>query len=118
MRYRVLLESPSASRLLARTLHRWRGPSICTLNMTVGNTMSNVTKILSIVATCVAFAALAIASAPTGQQMTDAMYSAFGDNLSRAVHAKGTMVGGTFTPDPAARSLSKAKLFTLPTAKV
>jgi hypothetical protein len=70
------------------------------------------------VATGVAFVALAIASAPTGQQMTDAMYAAFGDNHSRAVHAKGTMVEGTFTPDPAARALSKAKLFTLPTAKV
>lgn len=60
----------------------------------------------------------AIAPAPTGQQITDAMYAAFGDNHSRAVHAKGTMVEGTFTPDPAARSLSKAGLFTLPTAKV
>jgi catalase len=83
--------------------------------------MSNVTQILSIlsiVATAVAFAALTIAPAPTGQQITDAMYAAFGDHHSRAVHAKGTMVEGTFTPDPAARSLSKAKLFTLPTAKV
>jgi catalase len=80
--------------------------------------MSNVTPILFIVPTCVAFAVLAIAPAPTGQQMTDAMYAAFGDHHSRAVHAKGTLVEGTFTPDLAARSLSKAKLFTLPTAKV
>ena len=80
--------------------------------------MSNVTEILFIVATCGAFPVFAIAQAPTGQQITDAMYAAFGDNHSRAVHAKGTMVEGTFTPDPAARSLSKAKLFTLSTAKV
>jgi hypothetical protein len=60
--------------------------------------MSNVTKVLSIVATGVAFAALAIASAPTGQQMTDAKYAAFGDNHSRAVHAKGTMVGARKNP--------------------
>ena len=80
--------------------------------------MSNVTQTLFTVATCGAFAVLTIARAPTGQQMTDAMYAAFGDNHSRAVHAKGTMVEGTFTPDPAARSLSKAKLFTLSTAKV
>jgi catalase len=78
--------------------------------------MSNVIQMLFIVPTGVAFAVLAIAVAPTGQQMTDAMYAAFGDNHSRAVHAKGTMVEGTFTPDPAARSLSKAKLFMVPTA--
>jgi hypothetical protein len=80
--------------------------------------MRNVTETLFIVGTCGAFTVLAIVQAPTGQQITDAMYAAFGDNHSRAVHAKGTMVEGTFTPDPAARSLSKAKLFTLSTAKV
>src|ERR1035441_3989513 len=53
------------------------------------------------------------APTPTGQQMTNAMYTAFGDNHSRAVHAKGTLMQGTFTPDPAARSITKAKLFTL-----
>jgi catalase len=53
------------------------------------------------------------APTPTGQQMTNAMYTAFGDNHSRAVHAKGILMQGTFTPDPAARSITKAKLFTL-----
>src|SRR6476620_1630395 len=52
------------------------------------------------------------APTPTGQQMTNAMYTAFGDNHSRAVHAKGILMQGTFTPDPAARSITKAKLFT------
>ena len=51
--------------------------------------MNNATHILLVVATCAAFAVL-VAPAPTGQQMTDAMYAAFGDNHSRAVHAKGT----------------------------
>src|SRR4051812_28228035 len=55
---------------------------------------------------------------PTGQQMTDAMYTAFGDNHSRAVHAKGILMQGTYTPDPAARSITKAKLFTLSNTKV
>ena len=50
--------------------------------------------------------------------MTDACYAAFGDNHSRAVHAKGILFEGTFTPDPAARSITKAKLFTLSTAAV
>jgi catalase len=52
------------------------------------------------------------APTPTGQQITNAMYIAFGDNHSRAVHAKGTLMQGTFTPDPGAGSISKAKLFT------
>jgi catalase len=53
------------------------------------------------------------APTPTGQQMTNAMYTAFGDNRSRAVHAKGILMRGTFKPDPAARSITKAKLFIL-----
>ncbi|HSC57608.1 MAG TPA: hypothetical protein VLC51_10410 [Nitrospira sp.] len=37
------------------------------------------------------------APTPTGQQMTNAMYT---------VNAKGILMQGTFTPDPAARSIS------------
>ncbi len=55
---------------------------------------------------------------PTGQQMTDAMYTAFGDNHSRAVHAKGLLIQGTFTPASDARSICKAKLFTLSSAQL
>src|SRR6478672_779038 len=58
------------------------------------------------------------APTPTGQQMTNAMYTAFGDNHSRAVHAKGILIQGRFTPDPAARSIIKAKLFTSQEATV
>ncbi|MEO9132287.1 MAG: catalase [Sphingomonas sp.] len=50
-------------------------------------------------------------SPPTARKMVDALYSAFGDNHSRAVHAKGTMATGTFEPAPAAADLSKATLF-------
>ena len=53
----------------------------------------------------------ALAAEPTPQQMVDAMHTTFGDNHSRAVHAKGTIVEGSFTPDPAARSLSAVALF-------
>ena len=86
--------------------------------------MSNLTKNLSVAAVLTATTnALAIAQTaplpePKAQQMTDAYYSAFGDNHSRAVHAKGILFEGMFTPDPAARSITKAKLFALSTAAV
>lgn len=48
---------------------------------------------------------------PAPQKMVDAMYSAFGDHHSRAVHAKGIMAVGTFEPAPEAASLSKATIF-------
>ncbi|TPG18881.1 catalase [Sphingomonas koreensis] len=51
------------------------------------------------------------AAAPPPQKMVDALYSAFGDNHSRAVHAKGIMAVGTFQPSPLAKGLSKAPLF-------
>jgi catalase len=48
---------------------------------------------------------------PTPQKMVDALYSAFGDNHSRAVHAKGIMATGTFQPDLGGARLSKAAIF-------
>jgi catalase len=53
----------------------------------------------------------AAAAAPAPQQMVDALYSAFGDHHCRAVHAKGIMAVGTFTPSPEAAELSKASIF-------
>lgn len=53
----------------------------------------------------------ASASGPAPQQMVDALYSAFGDNHSRAVHAKGVMAVGTFEPSQEAATLSSASLF-------
>jgi catalase len=53
----------------------------------------------------------AMAAEPTPQQMVDALHAAFGDHHSRAVHAKGTIVEGSFTPDPAARGLTAVPLF-------
>jgi catalase len=58
-----------------------------------------------------AIPALAAEAQPKPQAMVDALHSAFGDNHARAVHAKGIIVTGTFTPDPAAQKISKAKLF-------
>ena len=56
-------------------------------------------------------APVAAVSQPAPQQMVNALYSAFGDNHSRAVHAKGIMAVGVFEPSAGASSLSAAKLF-------
>ncbi|MBA2589990.1 MAG: catalase family peroxidase [Alphaproteobacteria bacterium] len=52
-----------------------------------------------------------MAAEPTPQQMVDTLHTTFGDHHSRAVHAKGTIVEGSFTANPAARSLSAVALF-------
>jgi catalase len=41
-------------------------------------------------------------------QMVDALHAAFGKHHARAVHAKGAILEGSFTPSPEARGLSKA----------
>jgi len=43
--------------------------------------------------------------------MVGALHSAFGSHHARAVHAKGTILQGSFTPSPQARELSHAALF-------
>jgi catalase len=48
---------------------------------------------------------------PAPQKMVDALYSAFGDNHSRAVHAKGIMAVGVFEPSADAKGLTKATIF-------
>ncbi len=44
------------------------------------------------------------------------LHTAFGTHHERAVHAKGVVLFGSFVPDPAARTLTKAALFTKPSA--
>jgi catalase len=48
----------------------------------------------------------ALKSSP--RDLVDALHTAFGDNHSRAVHAKGIILSGEFTPDPAAAALTRA----------
>lgn len=56
------------------------------------------------------------------QDLVNALHSAFGEHHARAVHAKGTILEGSFTATKAAQGLSKAPIFsgaTLPvTARV
>jgi catalase len=47
----------------------------------------------------------------TPSTMVGALHSAFGQHHARAVHAKGTILQGSFTPTPQARDLSQAKVF-------
>jgi catalase len=44
----------------------------------------------------------------TPAQLVDALHSAFGEHHARAVHAKGIILEGDFTPDAKAKELSKA----------
>ncbi|MBS0234864.1 MAG: catalase family peroxidase [Proteobacteria bacterium] len=43
--------------------------------------------------------------------MVEALHTAFGKHHARAVHTKGTMLEGTFTPAPEARSIVKTPVF-------
>jgi catalase len=54
----------------------------------------------------------------TPAQMVDALRTAFGTHHARAVHAKGVILEGSFTPSPEAKTLSKATLFTAATVPV
>jgi len=51
-------------------------------------------------------------------QLVDALHAAFGDHHSRAVHAKGIILEGNFTPDAKAATLSKAFHLQKKTSKV
>jgi len=70
--------------------------------------------------TLTAVAALAAAISPTQQQhegpkqLVDALHTAFGEHHARAVHAKGVMLTGRFTPTAEARLLSRAAVFSGP----
>ena len=55
---------------------------------------------------------------PSPGQLVDALHAAFGDNHSRAVHAKGVLLAGDFTPSSDARELCKAPLFAGPRVPV
>ncbi len=49
-------------------------------------------------------------------QLVADLHTAFGTHHDRAVHAKGVILFGSFAPDPAARTLTKASMFTKPSA--
>jgi catalase len=47
-------------------------------------------------------------TSPSGQEMVRALHSAFGEHHERAVHAKGVIVTGTFTPAGSAAGITQA----------
>lgn len=54
----------------------------------------------------------------TPEQLVDALHTTFGNNHSRAVHAKGIILEGTFTPNREAAFISKAFHFQKQKSKV
>ena len=52
-----------------------------------------------------------IAGQQTPQDLVDALHAAFGEHHARAVHAKGILLEGSFTPAKAARALSRSPIF-------
>jgi len=77
-----------------------------------------------VIAVASAAAALPVAPAiaddavETPASMVGALHSAFGQHHVRAVHAKGTILQGTFTPTPQAPELSQAPVFASGTVPV
>ncbi|MGU7753866.1 hypothetical protein ACV2X0_27655, partial [Klebsiella pneumoniae] len=53
-------------------------------------------------------AAFAEVPAPAPDQLVDALNGVFGQHHARAVHAKGVILEGTFTPSTTASRISKA----------
>ena len=72
--------------------------------------MSKTTTLAFAVAT--ATASICAADEPATKfapgQLVDALHAAFGTHAARAVHAKGIILEGTFTPEPGAAALTKA----------
>jgi catalase len=54
----------------------------------------------------------------SSQDLVNALHTAFGEHHARAVHAKGILLEGSFTPAPGASKLSKATLFSGATVPV
>lgn len=53
----------------------------------------------------------AVVPGQTPKDLVDALHVAFGEHHARAVHAKGILLTGSFSPDPAVRTLSRAAVF-------
>lgn len=75
--------------------------------------LSGATLLLSLFGAASAFAAPTTAGAgasdpATPRQVVAAIHGIFGEHHARAVHAKGIVLEGTFTPDPAAATLTTA----------
>ena len=71
--------------------------------------------LLTTIVTCSAISDYTFAadvSKESPAQLVGALHSAFGEHRARAVHAKGVILEGTFTPTLEGRNLSRALLFT------
>ena len=71
------------------------------------NTLTTALNTVSANGTFEAEHATSLQSSP--RDLVNALHAAFGDHHARAVHAKGVILEGTFTPDKEAASITKAK---------
>lgn len=71
------------------------------------NTLTTALNIVSANGTLEAEHASSLQSSPG--DLVNALHAAFGDHHARAVHAKGVILEGSFTPDKDAASITKAK---------
>lgn len=69
------------------------------------------TAALAMVLSQAAFAQDATPAKETPLSMVNALHTAFGDHHARAVHTKGIIFEGTFTPDKGARAIVKEPIF-------
>ncbi len=66
---------------------------------------------IALLALCAAGVAQAQPARETPLSMVDALHSAFGEHHARAVHTKGVIFEGAFTPDPEARGIVSTPIF-------
>jgi catalase len=97
--------------------------------MTIETSATPISRRAGMSALAIATAGVAAAAMPvaataadsaqeTPASMVGALHSAFGQHHARAVHAKGIILQGTFTPAPQAKELSQAKVFASGTVPV
>ena len=83
------------------------------MNDRLGNACRTVTAqvVLALSSAAVVSAAAAEPAHETPASMVGAFHTAFGSHHARAVHAKGIILEGMFTPAPEARKIARAALF-------
>ncbi len=67
--------------------------------------------VLAMAAPVLAAEAQPVPPSQSPQDLVDALHSAFGNHHARAVHAKGIILTGSFTPTKEASLLSKSPIF-------
>lgn len=97
--------------VLSKTLPYWRANLARNLNWESDVKRHGLGLIAWALTTTLTGAALAQPAKETPLSMVNALHSAFGDHHARAVHTKGVILTGTFTPAPEARNIVREPIF-------